>query len=325
MLRKFAWLMLFGVVWQCSDGAYAQLFRRHVRTIPPVYYAPGPWGCVDEWSWGMCPGPVPNVVYSCDGCVIWIWEESDACCQPCQPAGKQVPSATDKAESTSEPSTSVLKPPAEPEVPKTVETPTPPPAAAPPTPSADTPPEPPTEPKTAPPQAAAKPELDIEATLKARGGFEKLLAAAKVARLLEELAAGGPFTVLAPTDEAFAKLDALALERLLANPDKLNDLLLYHAFSGKLTADAASKQGNVKTVQGSTVQFRGAAARLSVNDAEVTEADIVCTNGVLHVIDRVLFPQGFELTAAAANANPQASDAATPSAAEGQPGQPKTP
>jgi uncharacterized surface protein with fasciclin (FAS1) repeats len=172
---------------------------------------------------------------------------------------------------------------------------------------------------------AAKPELkDIETTLRARGRFEKLLAAAKVARALEELAGGGPFTVFAPTDEAFAKLDPLVLERLMADPDKLNDLMLYHAFAGKLTADEALQRGSVKTTQGSDVRFARDGTRRMVNDAVVTDADIACTNGILHMIDRVLFPPGFERPAAAAPVQPPAGAAAAKPAADGQPSQPKS-
>jgi uncharacterized surface protein with fasciclin (FAS1) repeats len=250
--------------------------------------------------------------------VIWIWDEDNACCQPSQPLGKQVPPADAKPRSAAKsPQTTVLRPPTKPSVPKEVAKPNPPPAP---------PPSKPPVPKrveAAPP--AAKPELkDIEVTLKAKGGFEKLLAAAKVAGALEELAGGGPFTVFAPTDEAFAKLDPLVLERLMADPDKLNDLLLYHSFAGKLTADEALQRGSVKTIQGSNMQFRRDGARRLVNDAEVTEADIACTNGVVQVIDRVLFPQRFELPAAGGLAKPPAGAAATKPAAEGPPSEPKS-
>ncbi len=166
---------------------------------------------------------------------------------------------------------------------------------------------------------------DIEATLRAKGRFEKLLAEAKITRALEDLTSGGPFTVFAPTDEAFAKLDPLVLERLMADPDKFYDLLSYHAFAGRLTADKALQRGNVKTIQGSEVKFRRDGAKLLVNDAAVTEADVSCTNGMLQVIDRVLFPPGFELPAAAVPAKPQAGAAATKPAADGQPSKPKSP
>jgi len=232
--------------------------------------------------------------------VIWIWDEADACCQPGQPSVKQAPSAAAKPGEKKE-----GKPPI------------PPPVAPPPKPPV---------PKDGAAPPAAEPELkDIETTLRARGGLEKLLAAAKIARVLEELAAGGPFTVFAPTDEAFAKLDPLVLERLLANPDALNDLLLYHAFAGKLTADEAVQRGSAKTTQGSDVRFGRDGSRRLVNDAVITDADIACTNGVVHVIDRVLFPPGFEMPAAAAPAKPPADAPAAKPAAEGQPSRPKAP
>jgi uncharacterized surface protein with fasciclin (FAS1) repeats len=215
-------------------------------------------------------------VYPYDGGVIWIWDENVACCQPSQPSDKQAPLAA-QPKPAAEPSHKVLRPLTMPRVPKEVEKPNPP--TSPPQ------PKPPVPERAEPAPPAAKPELkDIETTLRARGRFERLLAAAKVARALEELAAGGPFTVFAPTDEAFAKLDPLVLERLMANPDKLNELMLYHAFAGKLTVDQALQRGSVKTTQGSDVRFARDGARRMVNDAEVTDADIACTNGILHMI-----------------------------------------
>lgn len=129
---------------------------------------------------------------------------------------------------------------------------------------------------------------DIVDTAIAAGSFKTLVTAVQKAGLVETLKGAGPFTVFAPTDEAFAKLPAGTLDNLLANPDKLAAVLKYHVVAGKVMAKDV-KTGPVATVEGSN-------ARLTVKDgvminrAKVTKADIEASNGVIHVIDAVILP-----------------------------------
>jgi len=137
-------------------------------------------------------------------------------------------------------------------------------------------------------------EKDIVDTAVAAGSFKTLVAAVKAAGLVETLKGEGPFTVLAPTDEAFAKLPAGTVETLLKpeNKDKLVALLTYHVIPSKaMAADVIKLDGkSVKTVQGSTVKIDVEGKTVMINDAKVVKADIACTNGVIHVIDTVIMP-----------------------------------
>ena len=131
---------------------------------------------------------------------------------------------------------------------------------------------------------------DIVGTASSAGDFNTLLAAAKAAGLVETLQSDGPFTVFAPTDEAFAKLPEGTVESLLADPDALREILLYHVVPGKvLAADVASLK-SATTVQGSDVKFVVASGGVRVNDANVVQTDIETSNGVIHVIDAVILP-----------------------------------
>ena len=116
-----------------------------------------------------------------------------------------------------------------------------------------------------------------------------LVAAVKAAGLVETLKGPGPFTVFAPTDAAFAKLPAGSVEALLADKDKLTQILTYHVVAGKVMSNQV-KTGAVKTVQGQTLNVRAEDGMVTVNDAQVTAADIVASNGVIHVIDTVVLP-----------------------------------
>ena len=130
---------------------------------------------------------------------------------------------------------------------------------------------------------------DIVDTAVGAGQFTTLVKAVQAAGLVDTLKSPGPFTVFAPTDEAFAKLPAGTLEKLLADPAQLKAVLTYHVVAGKVMA-ADVKAGPVKTVQGS-------AARLStkngamIDKAKIVKTDIECTNGVIHVIDSVILPK----------------------------------
>lgn len=132
--------------------------------------------------------------------------------------------------------------------------------------------------------------VDLVDTAIAAGQFDTLVAALKAAGLVDTLKGPGPFTVFAPTDAAFKALPPGALDQLLKNPDQLKALLLYHVVAGRVTAAEVVKLTSAKTVQGATVPIRAGGGRVQVGTATVIQADILTTNGVIHVIDAVLIP-----------------------------------
>ena len=140
---------------------------------------------------------------------------------------------------------------------------------------------------------AATPALaqskDIVDTAVAAGSFKTLAAALQAAGLVETLKGKGPFTVFAPTDEAFAKIPKADLDALLKDKAKLSAVLTYHVVAGKVMAKDV-KAGKVKTVQGSelTVATMGG---VTVDNAKVVKTDIAADNGVIHVIDTVVLPK----------------------------------
>jgi uncharacterized surface protein with fasciclin (FAS1) repeats len=142
----------------------------------------------------------------------------------------------------------------------------------------------------APAKAAAAP-VDIVATAAAAGQFKKLEAALKAADLVKTLEGKGPFTVFAPTDAAFNALPKGTVDNLLkpANKAKLAKILTYHVVSGQVMS-ASLKSGDVKTVEGSSVKIAVNGKKVTVNGANVTKADIKASNGVIHVINKVLMP-----------------------------------
>ena len=109
------------------------------------------------------------------------------------------------------------------------------------------------------------------------------------AGLTETLKSGGPFTVFAPTDDAFAKVPAKTMDDLDKNPDRLKAVLTYHVLSSKVMADEV-KNSNVKTVNGANLAVSKAGQFVTVEDAMVQKADISATNGVVHIVDSVLIP-----------------------------------
>jgi uncharacterized surface protein with fasciclin (FAS1) repeats len=141
--------------------------------------------------------------------------------------------------------------------------------------------------------AQPKMEKDIVDTAVAAGSFKTLAAALQAADLVTTLKGKGPFTVFAPTDEAFAKLPEGTVENLLKpeNKEKLKAILLYRVVAGKVTAKQVMKMDSAKTVNGQTVTIRVTDGKVMVNNATVTKADIEASNGVIHVIDTVLLPQ----------------------------------
>ena len=110
------------------------------------------------------------------------------------------------------------------------------------------------------------------------------------AGLVDTLKGAGPFTVFAPTDEAFAKLPPGTVEGLLKDPAKLKDILLYHVVSGQVMAASVVKMKNAKTVEGGMVKIHAMGGKVMVDNATVVKADIACDNGVIHVIDTVIMP-----------------------------------
>jgi uncharacterized surface protein with fasciclin (FAS1) repeats len=135
-------------------------------------------------------------------------------------------------------------------------------------------------------------KMDIVDTAVNAGSFKTLAAALQAAGLVDTLKGKGPFTVFAPTDEAFAKLPAGTVETLLKpeNKAKLTAILTYHVVSGSVKAADVVKLTSAKTVQGQTVAI-DASEGVKINNAKVVKADIETSNGVIHVIDTVLMPK----------------------------------
>ncbi len=133
---------------------------------------------------------------------------------------------------------------------------------------------------------------DIVDTAVAAGNFKTLAAALQAAGLVDTLKGPGPFTVFAPTDEAFAKLPAGTVEDLLKpeNKQKLTSILTYHVVSGKVMASQVVKLHEAKTVNGQDVKIMVDGGKVMADNANVVQTDIQCTNGVIHVIDTVLLP-----------------------------------
>ena len=133
-------------------------------------------------------------------------------------------------------------------------------------------------------------DKDIVDTAVAAGNFTTLVKAVQAAGLVDTLKGPGPFTVFAPTDEAFAKLPAGALDSLLANPDKLKQVLLYHVVPGKVMA-ADVHTMKAKTAEGASASVVAKNGKVMIDKATVIKTDIVCSNGVIHVIDSVIMPR----------------------------------
>jgi transforming growth factor-beta-induced protein len=155
---------------------------------------------------------------------------------------------------------------------------------------------------TKPAAAATKPAANATApattpgtiveTAVSAGSFNTLVAALKAADLVDTLNGTGPFTVFAPTDEAFAKLPAGTVEDLLKpeNKAKLQAILTYHVVPGKVTSDKVTKLDVAKTVQGQRVDIK-VMNGVNIDSAKVVKADVIASNGVIHVIDSVLLPE----------------------------------
>jgi uncharacterized surface protein with fasciclin (FAS1) repeats len=143
-----------------------------------------------------------------------------------------------------------------------------------------------------PVRATSPASKDIVQTAVEAGSFNTLVAAVKAAGLVETLKGKGPFTVFAPTDAAFAKLPAGTVEALLADPQKLASILTFHVVPGKVMAADIVKANGAKpaTANGQSLDIVVRDGKVLVNGANVVTADVVASNGVIHVIDTVLIP-----------------------------------
>jgi uncharacterized surface protein with fasciclin (FAS1) repeats len=140
--------------------------------------------------------------------------------------------------------------------------------------------------------AQAANSSDIIATASSARSFDTLVAAVQAAGLVEALQSDGPFTVFAPTDEAFAKLPEGVVEVLITNPDQLRSILLYHVIPGKVMAADVVNLDSARTAQESGVEIVLADGGVMVNNARVTATDIETSNVVIHIIDTVIIPRG---------------------------------
>ena len=131
---------------------------------------------------------------------------------------------------------------------------------------------------------------NIVETAVAAGSFKTLVTAVQVAGLVDTLSGAGPFTVFAPTDEAFAKIPKETLDAVLADKAKLTAILTYHVVAGKVMASDVMGLTSAKTVQGGEVKI-DTTYGVMINNAKVVKADIECSNGVIHAIDSVLMPK----------------------------------
>ena len=141
-------------------------------------------------------------------------------------------------------------------------------------------------------KAQAMPDKDIVEIAASAGSFNTLVAAVKAAGLVDTLKGDGPFTVFAPTDEAFVKLPGGTVENLLKpeNKDKLTAVLTYHVVPGRVTAGEVVNLTSAKTVNGRALRIDTKDGKVMVDNARVTAADIMASNGVIHVIDSVVLP-----------------------------------
>jgi transforming growth factor-beta-induced protein len=138
--------------------------------------------------------------------------------------------------------------------------------------------------------AMEKSQMDIVETAVAAESFNTLVAAVKAAGLVEALKGEGPFTVLAPTDEAFARLPQGTVENLLKDKEKLAAILTYHVIPGEVMAADVMKLDKAETLQGQSVTVTKKDGAVMIDNANVVKTDIVCSNGVIHVIDHVILP-----------------------------------
>lgn len=131
---------------------------------------------------------------------------------------------------------------------------------------------------------------DIVQTAISAGNFTTLVTALSEADLVSALEAEGPYTVFAPTDEAFSKLPDDVLSNLLKDKEALKNVLLYHVVSGDISSKQIVKLNEAMTLNGSDIKIKVDDGKVLVNDAQVVGADVLASNGIIHVIDKVLLP-----------------------------------
>lgn len=133
-------------------------------------------------------------------------------------------------------------------------------------------------------------EKDIVQTAISAGNFTTLATALTEAGLVDALKGKGPFTVFAPTDDAFKKLPKGALDNLLKDKEALKNVLLYHVVSGNVSSTDVVKLDKATTLNGSDVKIKTVDGKVMINDSQVTAADVKASNGIIHIIDTVLLP-----------------------------------
>lgn len=138
--------------------------------------------------------------------------------------------------------------------------------------------------------ASTAAQRNIVETATAAGSFTTLTSLVEEAGLAGTLANDGPFTVFAPTDAAFSKVPERTLDSLAADPEALKSVLLYHVVDGEALASDVAELDSAETLNGKSVRLRTMDGAVTVNDATVVEADVLASNGVIHVIDEVLIP-----------------------------------
>lgn len=131
---------------------------------------------------------------------------------------------------------------------------------------------------------------DIIETAREKGSFKRLAAALESADLVSTLKGDGPYTVFAPTDAAFAKIPQADFDALLKDKKALGEVLSRHVVEGRLMAEDVAKLKDIKTIEGTPIRFATSGGKVMVNDANVTATDIAASNGVIHVIDKVIMP-----------------------------------
>ena len=144
---------------------------------------------------------------------------------------------------------------------------------------------------TAAPAKHAQAKPNIVQTASSAGQFTTLVSLVKKAGLVGALSGKGPFTVFAPTDAAFAKVPKATLTALLKDKAKLKQVLLYHVVKGKVTAAQVVKLKSAKTLEGDSLAIKVSGGKVYVDGAQVVKADVAASNGVIHVINKVLIPQ----------------------------------
>jgi uncharacterized surface protein with fasciclin (FAS1) repeats len=141
------------------------------------------------------------------------------------------------------------------------------------------------------PEAVENPDQTIVEIAASAGSFNTLVAAVQAAGLVETLSSEGPFTVFAPTDEAFAAIPEADLQALLADKEALTAVLTYHVVAGKVMASDVIGLESAETVNGQSVRIKVSDGKVMIDGAEVVTTDIEASNGVIHVINKVILPQ----------------------------------